>query len=339
MSKQLFEKKTMSTIAKPLPIEISNMFKIGAVSHITNIPVDTLRIWERRYSVVIPCRSEKADRLYKREDINRLTLLKLLVDKGNAIGSIAKLTNEELIHRLEFINKDKRQISSIDSSKKSNVVVIGDVLSLQLEYDNTIDSDFIFTGIFSDEEEFQNKKGDKKIDILIIESPTIQDDHLNNIEKLYKKSGAKRLVLIYGFMNNATKKKLSKTHFTCLQAPISIEHLKTEIRNLTKNEMPKENTLDKLNVRAQAPKKLYSTKKLIKLSSASSTIKCECPQHLSSIIIKLLQFEAYSSECIIRYKKDAELHKLLGNMTGHARSILETALTEVVTAENISLDD
>jgi len=26
-------------------------------------------------------------------------------------------------------------------------------------------------------------------------------------------------------------------------------------------------------------------------------------------------------------------------MTGHARSILETTLTEVVTAENISLDD
>ena len=114
----------MSTISNLISTKTTETFKIGAVSHITNIPVDTLRIWERRYSVVTPLRSEKADRLYKREDINRLTLLKLLVDRGNAIGSIAKLNNEELIERLEFINKDKQRVSSIDSSKKSKVVVI-----------------------------------------------------------------------------------------------------------------------------------------------------------------------------------------------------------------------
>ena len=72
----------MAYSTEVLTSDLSNTFKIGVVSRITNIPVDTLRIWERRYSVVVPCRSEKADRLYKREDINRLTLLKLLVDKG-----------------------------------------------------------------------------------------------------------------------------------------------------------------------------------------------------------------------------------------------------------------
>lgn len=318
---------------------LTSTFKIGAVSHITNIPVDTLRIWERRYSVVTPSRSEKADRLYNREDINRLTLLKLLVDKNHAIGSIAKLTNQELVQRLEFINKDKQQIDTTNSAAKNNVVVIGDVLSLQLEYDKSIDSDFIFSNIFSSIEEFNNVEIIRKIDILIIEFPTVQNDHIDNIEKLYKKSGAKELILIYGFMNNTTKKKLEKYNYNALQAPISIEHLKTEIRNLTNSRSSVENTSNKLNLRSQAPKKIYSTKQLIKLSSASSTIKCECPQHLSSIIIKLLQFEAYSSECITRYKKDAELHKILCNMTGHARSILETGLTEIITAENISLND
>ena len=160
---------------------------------------------------------------------------------------------------------------------------------------------------------------------------------LANIEKLYKESGAIDLILIYGFMNTTTKKKLSKMNINSFQAPISIEHLKTEIRNLVKTHSETKSKVDKLNLQAVAPKRIYSTKQLIELSSASSTIKCECPQHLSSIVIKLLQFEAYSDECITRYKKDAVLHKLLGNMTGHARSILETALTEVITAENISL--
>ena len=327
----------MSTISNLISTKTTETFKIGAVSHITNIPVDTLRIWERRYSVVTPLRSEKADRLYKREDINRLTLLKLLVDRGNAIGTIAKLNNDELIERLEFINKDKRRVSSIDSGKKSKVVVIGDVLSLQLEYDMTGDSSFVFNGIYSSETDFRDKESGGKIDILIIECPTIQDDHLANIEKLYKESGAIDLILIYGFMNTTTKKKLSKMNINSFQAPISIEHLKTEIRNLVKTNFETKSKVDKLNLQAVAPKRIYSTKQLIELSSASSTIKCECPQHLSSIVIKLLQFEAYSDECITRYKKDAVLHKLLGNMTGHARSILETALTEVITAENISL--
>ena len=147
----------MSTISNLISTKTTETFKIGAVSHITNIPVDTLRIWERRYSVVTPLRSEKADRLYKREDINRLTLLKLLVDRGNAIGTIAKLNNDELIERLEFINKDKQRVSSIDSGKKSKVVVIGDVLSLQLEYDMTGDSSFVFNGIYSSEKDFRDK--------------------------------------------------------------------------------------------------------------------------------------------------------------------------------------
>ena len=95
----------MSYSNSNLEKDLTNTFKIGVVSRITNIPVDTLRIWERRYSVVVPDRSEKADRLYRREDINRLTLLKLLVDKGHAIGSIAKLNNGELSQRLEFATK------------------------------------------------------------------------------------------------------------------------------------------------------------------------------------------------------------------------------------------
>jgi len=318
----------------------TDSFKIGAVSSITNIPIDTLRIWERRYSVVTPARSKKADRLYSREDINRLNLLKLLVDRGNAIGTVAKLNNEELIERLEFINKDKQQVASLGSNKKTKIVVIGDVLSLQLEYDTATDPIFTFSGIYSNEIDFRNRENNKSIDILIVESPTIQDDHLNNIGTLYKESGAKNLILVYGFINSATKKKLIKMNISSYQAPISVEHLKTEIRNLIQTHYSKiEPKVDKNNFKALAPKRKYTTKQLIKLSSASSTIKCECPQHLSTMVIKLLQFEAYSNECITRFKKDEELHKLLGNMTGHARSILETALTEVATAENIKIEE
>tara|TARA_R110000782_G_scaffold101417_7_gene188138 strand:- start:3851 stop:4024 length:174 start_codon:yes stop_codon:yes gene_type:complete len=52
------------------------------------------------------------------------------------------------------------------------------------------------------------------------------------------------------------------------------------------------------------------------------------------MILKLIQFEIYSAECASRFNKDARLHKLLENMTGHARSIMEQALGKVIEAES-----
>jgi len=317
--------------------EIQTSFKIGAVSRITNIPIDTLRIWERRYSVVVPIRSNNSDRLYRNEDINRLTLLKMLVDRGHSIGSVAPLANEKLIERLEIHDQNKIHTKTNVSKAAVRVVVIGEVLSLQLEHFNLTESGFSFTGLYRNETDFTVNNKDDAIDILIFECPAIQGDHINRINELFKESGAKQLMLIYGFTNSAAKKLLRKTDFTYLQAPITIDHLKTELNNLiSESNIPNNNHFG-FDLDSKAPLRTYSNNELIKLSSASATIKCECPQHLSSMILKLIQFEIYSTECASRFKKDADLHKLLGNMTGHARSIMEHALGKVIEAENVSL--
>ena len=312
-------------------------FKIGAVSRITNIPVDTLRIWERRYRVVVPIRSNNADRLYQRDDINRLTLLKMLVDRGHAIGSIAKLGNEDLIERLDIHDQNTKKISSNkrNYAQAIKVAVIGDVLPLQLEHYHIDDSSFTFTGLYNNEAEFLNE-AKEGTDILIAEYPAIQEDNLSEIDNIYKQSGAQRMILIYGFTNSAAKKMLNKTSYILIQAPITVEHLHAEIKHLIENADMQNVLTDELNLNRPAPNRVYNNNELIRLSSASTTIKCECPQHLSSMILKLVQFEVYSSQCENRNLKDAELHALLGKMTGHARAIMEKALTEVVTAEGLT---
>ena len=75
-------------------------YRIGAVSRLTGIPPDTLRVWERRYSLVTPLRSEGGGRLYSQEDVTRLGVIKRLVDSGHAIGTIAELTLEQLHQRI-----------------------------------------------------------------------------------------------------------------------------------------------------------------------------------------------------------------------------------------------
>ena len=109
-----------------------NTFRIGAVSRITNIPVDTLRIWERRYSVVTPMRTAKSDRLYSTSDITRLTLLKMLVDKGHSIGSVAPLDNAQLRERLQVHDNHESMTQEKDTNdrQKVNVIIVGEVIPL-----------------------------------------------------------------------------------------------------------------------------------------------------------------------------------------------------------------
>lgn len=61
----------------------------------TGIPVDTLRAWERRYGVVEPDRDDRG-RLYSEADVERLQLLRRVVDAGHAIGRVAPLPPDEL---------------------------------------------------------------------------------------------------------------------------------------------------------------------------------------------------------------------------------------------------
>ena len=74
-----------------------------------------------------------------------------------------------------------------------------------------------------------------------------------------------------------------------------------------------------------------------RLAGLSTTIKCECPQHLAELITSLSAFEKYSNECESRSIKDAELHAYLSGTASQARHMFENALSLVIEAENIEL--
>jgi DNA-binding transcriptional MerR regulator/methylmalonyl-CoA mutase cobalamin-binding subunit len=69
---------------------------IGVVADRTRLSQDVLRVWERRYAVVEPGRSDSGQRLYSDADIERLRLLSLATQTGRSISHVAKLTTSEL---------------------------------------------------------------------------------------------------------------------------------------------------------------------------------------------------------------------------------------------------
>ena len=75
-------------------------YPVRLVALRTGLSPHLLRAWERRYGVVTPSRSDGGQRLYSDLDIERLSLLRRLVESGHAISRIASLPLEALV-RLE----------------------------------------------------------------------------------------------------------------------------------------------------------------------------------------------------------------------------------------------
>ncbi|WP_051189971.1 MerR family transcriptional regulator [Laribacter hongkongensis] len=69
---------------------------ISAVERETGIPKDLLRMWERRYGFPLPGRDEHGDRVYPREQIDKLRLLRRLMDLGFRPGKIVHMETDEL---------------------------------------------------------------------------------------------------------------------------------------------------------------------------------------------------------------------------------------------------
>lgn len=69
---------------------------IAAVERDTGLSKDTLRAWERRYGFPAPLRDRHGERIYSRAEVDRLRLLKRLVDRGDRPGRVISLSTAEL---------------------------------------------------------------------------------------------------------------------------------------------------------------------------------------------------------------------------------------------------
>ncbi|MFY9643663.1 MAG: MerR family transcriptional regulator [Terriglobales bacterium] len=75
-------------------------YPISAAAKLTGIPLDTLRAWERRYKAVVPKRVKRG-RLYSEEQIERLVLLRRVLEQGHSIGQVAALGDRRLRELLD----------------------------------------------------------------------------------------------------------------------------------------------------------------------------------------------------------------------------------------------
>jgi MerR family transcriptional regulator, light-induced transcriptional regulator len=74
----------------------SPCFNIAAVERETGLSKDVLRMWERRYGFPAPERDGNGERSYPAGQVDRLRLIKRLMDMGHRPGKLMTLQNDEL---------------------------------------------------------------------------------------------------------------------------------------------------------------------------------------------------------------------------------------------------
>lgn len=82
----------MNDRAAVRPITVS----IAAVERDTGLSKDTLRVWERRYGFPMPVRDNYGERAYPLDQVEKLRVVKRLLDNGHRPGRIVALDIEEL---------------------------------------------------------------------------------------------------------------------------------------------------------------------------------------------------------------------------------------------------
>jgi len=108
---------------------------IAVVAERTRLSQDLLRVWERRYGVVIPARGPGGQRLYTDADIKRLGLLGVVTRSGRSISHVAKLSTDALaalVHE-DDAARARRESSSIIVSAQPDVVARALALAQSLD--------------------------------------------------------------------------------------------------------------------------------------------------------------------------------------------------------------
>jgi DNA-binding transcriptional MerR regulator/methylmalonyl-CoA mutase cobalamin-binding subunit len=99
-------------------------YNIAAVERDTGLSKDTLRVWERRYGFPKPRRDQHDERLYSLPDLEKLRLLRLLIDYGHRPGKIINRSTAELA-----------QLISSRTPEKSPPPEIAAIIDLLLQHD------------------------------------------------------------------------------------------------------------------------------------------------------------------------------------------------------------
>jgi DNA-binding transcriptional MerR regulator len=338
-----------------------------------HIPVATLRTWERRFQVVTPTTSPSGHRFYSAADVQRLSLLKQLSDMGHPISITARLDLEQLrevaaTHATLQGQAIGRQAPRAPSPVAPwQVVVIGPTLAARLQrpallrrlgrpveligpFDSVAEC-LAFAPQAAAEASPQARVPQAVAPraargLLLLESPTLREEQVAELQQVAAAWCTEQTALLFGYAMPSAHDAAIRAGLSVERGPMSDSTLAEWLRLLSdlsaaaaESKAPSTQTPswpDWALPGPQTPRRFDDTA-LADFAALSSTVACECPRHVSELLMQLTAFEAYSADCASQSTVDAELHFFLQRASAASRAILETALERIATHEGLML--
>jgi MerR family transcriptional regulator, light-induced transcriptional regulator len=319
----------MKTVSSSADTSIDGLYRIATVSHLTGIPIQTIRVWESRHAVVQPTRSAGNVRLYRRADIDRLSLVKAAVDAGQAISTVAALTDRQIKARF----KDAPAPAAKVRKAGCRVLVVGSALASVLKTAWKARSDVRVQAslpMLTDTEPTSLPS----VDAVIVDAPVLRNDLPAALRQMRTATQAPVVIVVYGFGSRQTLSRLDNANVIALAAPADPAQI-ARICQLGLSIDPAPPAAFSQMLMRSAAARRYDEAFLHQLSQMPSKVQCECPNHLADLLNKLNAFERYSLECESTNIKDAAMHAMMYSASGHCREFLEEVLRRLMAHEGI----
>lgn len=303
--------KSMAEVGSTIRPVADGVYRIAAVASLSGIPAATIRMWEPRYQVVRPARRASNGRLYSRADIERLAPVKQAVDAGHAISTIAAVSNERLQERLSY--QPARAPTAPDVYCR--VLVCGAALAASLAAAWQSRSDILMTGAFPSMDSAADPQR-QPVDALIVDAPLLKSMLIPPLRQLRALTRARIVIVVYAYTTRSVLAPLDESEVIAITAPpdpvnlARICLLGLSIDSSTRRSMTRQ------LLQAASPRR-YDDMFLSELSRLSTTMQCECPNHLAELLTRLNAFERYSLDCESSNLTDAATHALLYSSTAH----------------------
>jgi len=118
-------------------------YSIKDLEKLSGIKAHTIRVWERRYRIINPLRTDTNRRRYADDDLRRIINISILRRNGFKISNIARLTNSEIEEKVSFLSKyvphsntqiDSLIVSMIENNEKAvNDLLIRSIMNIGVE--------------------------------------------------------------------------------------------------------------------------------------------------------------------------------------------------------------
>jgi len=319
-----------------IPSAQSPLYRIGAVSKTTQIPVSTLRIWQTRYEAFTPVKTEGNQRLFAEHDVSKALLLKQLSGAGHGIGSIARL---DLAQLRQLCHPDHQAQAPQAIAQPVSLAVVGLGLANRIEsrqFAGVLSQHRIqVTDVMDDLAAARHAPLSDKPQVLLVQVNSLQDTVLESIQALMQRQPFAQTIVLYHFAPDRVVQAMKLAGLTVRRNPISDSELAELLQSILFVDRDRAQAFGHQGSVIAGRK--YSDDTLRRVAGISTNVLCECPKHVAELIAQLASFEAYSQECLNQNTEDAHLHSYLRAISGSARSLFENALEKIAQHEGIDL--